>query len=126
VTRPNLTPVTDGPELPAGPFELPVGGAGLTIPRLRVVPASGEAYEVQAYNPDLLLFEDTQAKHRWPGPSAAPFRWLTFLAWAASRRTGRIEASVTWDEFRASTLQVESLNTPDATATPTRPGPEPG
>jgi hypothetical protein len=113
-------------ELPAGPFDVPITGKGLAIPRVRVTPADGPAYVVQALNPDLLLFEDTQAKHRWPGPSTAPFRWLTFLAWAASRRTDRIGRDITWDSFSGSTLMVESVTDDTDTAGPTPPGPGPG
>jgi len=113
-----------GPELPAGPFPLPITGTGLSIPRLRVTPAAGDPYTVQAYNTDLLRFEDTAAKHRWAGPSVAPFRWLTFLAWAASRRTGAIGQDVTWESFAETTLQVESVG--EDTASPTPPGPGPG
>ena len=111
-------------ELPDGPFDVPVGKVGLTIPRLRVVPAAGDAYTVQAYNPDLLLYEDTAATHRWRGPGDAPFRWLTFLAYAASRRTGVIGDDVSWDLFRTTTLEI--VNEQSTPADPTRPGPVPG
>ena len=111
----SLEPVPDIPDTPPA--------AGLTIPRLRVYPADGDPYEVQALNPDLLRFEDTAAKHRWAGPGQAPFRWLTFLAWSASKRTGL--TALTWDEFKDSTLQVENLEGA-ATASPTPPGPVPG
>jgi hypothetical protein len=123
--RPKLQPVDDV-ELPEGPFDVPINGKGLSIPLIRVTPADGASYVVQAYNPDLLLFEDTAAKHRWKGPGEAPFRWLTFLAWAASRRTGKIGKDVTWESFSTSTLQIESVDDDAATARPTRPGPEPG
>ena len=119
-----VTALTPVPELPEGPFEVPVDRVGLTIPRIRVVPATGEPYTVQCYNPDLLLYEDTAATHRWKGPGDAPFRWLTFLAWAASRRTGVIDNSVSWEEFARTTLQIE--NEQPAPATPTPPGPGPG
>jgi len=122
-----LAPVpVDDLELPDGPFAVPVNRLGLTIPRLRVVPASGEPYEVQVLNPDLLLFEDTAATHRWKGPGDAPFRWLTFMAWAASRRTGVIDDAMTWDVFRATTRQIDNLSTSTDTADPTSPGPVPG
>jgi hypothetical protein len=98
--------------------------AGLSIPRLLVTPADGAPYEVQALNPDLLRFEDTAARHKWAGPSVAPFRWLTFLAWAASKRTRLTE--LTWEDFAATTQQVENLNREDTTATPTQPGADPG
>lgn len=124
MTARNLAPVPAEVELPDGPFDVPVTKLGLTIPRLRVVPANGEPYEVQVLNPDLLTFEDTAATHRWKGPGDAPFRWLTFVAWAASRRTGVIDESMTWEVFRATTRQIDNLaNDP---ADPTRPGPVPG
>ena len=113
---PTLEPVPDIPDTPPA--------AGLSIPRLRVHPAQGDPYEVQALNPDLLRFEDTAARHKWAGPAVAPFRWLTFLAWAASKREAL--TTLTWDEFAADTRQVENLEDPAATATPTGPGPDPG
>ena len=126
--RSNLAPVApvDETELPEGPFDVPVGASGLTIPRLRVVPADGEPYTVQALNPDLLLFEETAATHRWKGPGDAPFRWLTFLAWAASRRTGVIDQAVTWESFKATTLEISDVSSKADTARPTSPGPGPG
>ena len=65
---------------PAAEYELPIDRAGLALPRLRVMAGDGTEYEVQAYNPDLIAFEETASKHRWKGPADAPFRWLTFLA----------------------------------------------
>lgn len=85
--------------------------------------ADGSTYEIQAYNPDLIAFEETASKHRWKGPSEAPFRWLTFLAWSASRRSGKIDPGLGWDTFAATTLQVENLTT--ETANPTQEAPDP-
>ena len=120
----NLAPVPDVPD--RLDLDIPVARSGLTIPLVRVVPADGEPYEIQCYNPDLLLFEETAVKHRWKGPTDAPFRWLTFLAWAASRRTGRIGPDVTWESFAATTLEISDARPAPATADPTRPGPAPG
>jgi hypothetical protein len=117
----NLAPVPDRVEL-----DVPIDRTGLSIPLIRVVPADGEPYEVQCYNPDLLRFEETAAVHRWKGPTDAPFRWLTFLAWAASQRTGRIGPEVTWESFKASTLEITDARPTPAVADPTRPGPGPG
>jgi hypothetical protein len=115
-------------DLPAGPFPLPVDAAGLTIPRLRVVPIDGDPYTVQAYQPDLVLWEETAAARKWKAntPGNAPFKWLAFLAWAASRRTGRIPDTVTWDAFLAGLAQVTDATTADDVARPTPPGPGPG
>jgi hypothetical protein len=120
----NLAPV---PDVPARlDLDVPVARSGLTIPLVRVVPADGDPYEIQCYNPDLLLFEETAAKHRWRGPADAPFRWLTFLAWAASRRTGRIAADVTWESFAATTLEISDARPAAPPTDPTRPVPGPG
>jgi hypothetical protein len=124
VTARNLAPVPTDIELPEGPFDVPVSKLGLTIPRLRVVPADGDPYIVQVLNPDLLQFEDTAATHRWKGPGEAPFRWVTFVAWAASRRTGVIDDAMTWEVFRATTRQIDNLSAGQADPTP--PGPVPG
>jgi len=125
--RPNLTPV-DPVELPAGPFESPIDRAGLTIPRLRVVPIDGDEYEVQALNPDMINWEETAARHNWKAntPTVAPFKWLTFLAWSAARRTGQIDPGVGWDDFRQSTAQVSDVSKAADAAGPTPPGPDPG
>jgi hypothetical protein len=74
----------------------------LAIPRLQVTLADGRRYVVQALNPDLLAYDRTAAKHHWPGGSQAPFLWLTFLAWSASRRAGDIDADLTWEQFSES------------------------
>jgi hypothetical protein len=124
VTKPAraIRPVEDD-GTPSGPFDVPIDGTGLALPKLRVTTADGSTYDVQAYNSDLLAFEDTAAKHRWKGPADAPFRWLTFLAWSASRRTGRIDNSMSWETFAATTLQVQNLES--ATANPTREAADP-
>jgi len=124
----NLAPVNDGPELPAGPFDVPIDAAGLTIPRLRVVPIDGEPFTVQALNPDMINWEETAARHGWKAntPGVAPFKWLTFLAWSAGRRTGVIDQAVTWEAFAATTAQVSDVSKADDQARPTLPGPGPG
>ena len=122
--RPNLAPV----ELPDGPFDVPIDRAGLTIPRLRVVPADGEPFTVQALNPDMINWEETAARHGWTAntPGVAPFKWLTFLAWSAARRTGQIDQSVSWESFAATTAQVSDVSGACDVARPTGPGHTPG
>lgn len=101
----------------------------LTTPRLRVVLADDTVHEVQCTNADLVRFDLTRAKHKWPGPEAAPFLWLTFVAWSALRRSGVIADAVTWEAFQDSTLDISNVSDdgedgPDV-ADPTRPGHEP-
>ena len=71
----------------------------LAVPRLEVTLDDDTTFVVQALNPDLLRYDRTAAKHKWPAPTAAPFLWLTFLAWSAARRTGAIPDTLTWDDF---------------------------
>lgn len=131
----NLAPVTDPVELPEGPFDLPIDANGLMTPQLRVFPLPGSAgvhpgpgpYDVQVYNADMVLWEETAARHRWPTTMQnSPIKWLTFLAWAAARRTGVIDSAVTWESFLAATATVTDKTKRDDTATPTGPGPGPG
>jgi hypothetical protein len=121
-----VVPVPDAVEPPAGPFDLPVDNTGMTLPRLRVLMPGGERFEVQAYNPDLIAYETTAARHRWPSLKEAPFTWLTFLAWSAARRGGHIDQSVTWDQFQSTALEVSNLTRDEDTAHPTRPAPVAG
>lgn len=81
----------------------------LSTPRLRVVLADGTDREVQCTNADMVRFDLTRSKQKWPGPQDAPFLWLTFIAWAALRRTGAIEQTVGYEAFADSTLEIENL-----------------
>lgn len=107
----------------------------LTSPRLRVVRGSLEApeiLEVQTLNPDLIAWDMTRGKHRWPELKDAPFKWLTFIAWHACRREGSIPADLTYEAWEASTLAVENLTDDDeegdngGVTDPTLPGLAPG
>lgn len=108
----------------------------LTTPRLRVVREGEDDLELQAINADLVLWDKTRFRHKWPTATDAPFLWLTFTAWAAGRRTGAIPADLTYEQFEAQTLQVEALDDDEDDddapggwseyGRPTRLGPVPG
>jgi hypothetical protein len=81
----------------------------ITSPRLQVLRGSVDApeiLEVQTLSPDLIAFDMTRAKHRWPDMKEAPMLWLSFIAWHACRREQRIPPELTWDEWKATTLDV--------------------
>lgn len=115
-----------------------MGDIRLNSPRVRVVREGHEDLEVQTANPDLVLWDRTRVKHRWPKFDEAPFMWLTFLSWAAARRTGAIETSYTYDRWESEVLEVEDANEAakreagqadegdDDLGRPTLPGPGPG
>jgi hypothetical protein len=100
----------------------------LSTPRMRVQRPDQDPVELQATNADLVLWDRTRGKHRWPKFDEAPFLWVTFLSWAAARRTGVIGAEVTYETWEASVLEVEALDDdPEGEeGRPTQPGPDPG
>jgi hypothetical protein len=89
-----------------------VADYSITSPKLQVLRGSldaPEVLEVQTLNPDLIAWDMAAARHKWPGVKDAPFKWLTFLAWHACRREGRIPSDLRYEEWEASTLNVSSV-----------------
>jgi len=100
--------------------------SGFNNPRVHVLMADGAEWEAQTMNPDLLRYERTAAKHKWPGPQQSPVTWLTFLAWSAGLREGHLASSMTWEVF--SQDECVDVRNPDGTGPgpdvdPTDPGP---
>ena len=81
----------------------------LSTPRLRVILADGTEREVQCTNADMVRFDLTRSKQKWPAATDAPFLWLTFIAWCALRRTGQIEQTSGYEAFADSTLEVQNM-----------------
>ena len=71
----------------------------LKNPRIHVIMADGGEWDVQTLNPDILKYEDTALKHKWPQMTEAPQKWTTFLGWRASIREGHIPQDLKWEEF---------------------------
>jgi len=85
-------------------------------PRIEVTLDDGEVLVVQTHNADLVRWDRTAAKHGWPGFQAAPFLWVTFLAWSALRREGKIPNDLAFDTFSESrAVSVRNLTNPDGT-----------
>lgn len=108
-----------------------MGDIKLNSPRVTIIREGHEPLELQTANPDLVLWDRTRIKHRWPKFDEAPFLWLTFIGWAAARRTGAIGPELRYEDWEASVLQV--VNTDDAATAepselggPIRPGADPG
>jgi hypothetical protein len=87
-----------------------MGDTRLNSPRVTVTRDGHEPLEVQTDNRDLILWEKTRVKHRWPKFDEAPMTWLTFLAWAAARRTGAIESTYRWEQWEAETIEVATVD----------------
>lgn len=86
----------------------------LTTPRVTALMADGSSLSVQVVNADYLNWDRTAAKHNWASMSKIPFTWLTFVTWAALRRTGQVESS--WDDFSERDC-IQVSNTADTNGT---------
>lgn len=104
-----------------------MGDVRLNTPRVRVVRDGLDDIELQTTNADLVLWDRTRSRHKWPPVADAPFLWLTFVSWAAARRTGAIAAELRYEQWEADVLEVEALNveTDDDAGRPTQPGLDP-
>lgn len=56
-----------------------------------------EPIVVTTANPDLVRWDMTRGKHKWPPMDEAPMLWATFVAWAAAKRLDLY--SGTWEEW---------------------------
>lgn len=60
-------------------------------------------------NPDRVRWDMTAAKHNWPSFQDSPFLGMTFLAWAALKRTGQYAGK--WEDFSNNDcLNIEILD----------------
>lgn len=60
-------------------------------------------------NPDRVRWDMTAAKHNWPSFQDSPFLGMTFLAWAALKRTGQYAGK--WEDFKDNDcLNIEILD----------------
>lgn len=87
-----------------------MGDVQLETPRLRIKREGHDDLEVQTINADLVLWDRTRFRHKWPPMQEAAFLWLTFIGWAAARRTGAINADHAYEAWEAEVLSVEPLD----------------
>lgn len=60
-------------------------------------------------NPDRVRWDITAAKQNWPSFQDSPFLGMTFLAWAALKRTGEYVGK--WEDFRdTDCMNIEILD----------------
>ena len=104
-----------------------MGDVKLSSPKVRVVRQGHEPLEVQTDNRDLVLWDRTRIRHKWPKFDEAAFLWMTFLSWSAARRQGAIEPSYTFERWEADVLEVTAVEEPeeDDLGRPTQAGAEP-
>jgi hypothetical protein len=100
-----------------------VGEQRLTSPRVTILREGGEPITVQTNNRDLILWDRTRLRHKWPRMDEAPNLWLTFISWAAARRTGAIPAELRYEAWEAEVIDV-TPQTDDDDSDEGRPFPE--
>lgn len=105
-----------------------MGDVRLSSPRVRVKRDGHEDLELQTDNRDLLAWDRTRIRHKWPKFDEAAFLWLTFLSWSAARRTGAIEPGMTFERWESEVIDVATVDDADDgdLGIPTPPGQEPG
>jgi hypothetical protein len=96
-------------------------------PEFRVALAGREQYIVRAAFKDVTITERELHNEGLPGVSDAPMTWAGRVAFYASKRCGRIEATMPYEAFEEAVEQIEVVTEGDADqATPTQPGATPG
>lgn len=103
-----------------------MGDVRLTSPRVKVIRDGHEPLEIQTDNRDLVLWDRTRIRHKWPKFDEAAFVWLTFISWAAARRTGAIDPAYTYERWESEVLEVSAVEQEDdELGNPTQAGHEP-
>lgn len=94
----------------------------LNLQRATVHLASGEVLDLRVANPDMVRWDMTAAKHKWPSMADAPMLWATFVTWRAATREGLY--TDTFDKWRDEDALDVDLQEAER-ADPTHPGAEP-
>jgi hypothetical protein len=85
----------------------------LSSPRATVVRDGFEPVEIQTDNRDLILWDKTRIRHKWGRMDEQPNLWLTFITWAAARRTGVISPDVKYETWELQVIEVEAHSNDD-------------
>ena len=82
----------------------------LGTPRVTVIRESepDKPLEIQTTNQDLVLWDRTRIKHKWPSFEDAPFLWMTFISWAGARRSGLIPVDTTYEAWERDVLSADA------------------
>src|SRR5262245_63995438 len=92
------------------------GEVRLVAPNVRVIRDGAEPLEIQTDNRDLVAWESTRIRHKWPKFEEAPFLSLTFISWSAARRAGLVNG-VTYEAWQASVLSVADTRSDESDET---------
>lgn len=90
-----------------------MGDQKISSPLVVVLREGHEPLMVQTNNRDLVLWDRTRIKHKWPRLDEAPNLWLTFISWAAARRTGAIPEDVRYEQWERDVIDVSKPDDAD-------------
>lgn len=90
-----------------------MGDQKISSPLVVVLREGHEPLTVQTNNRDLVLWDRTRIKHKWPRLDEAPNLWLTFIAWAGARRTGAIPEDVRYEQWERDVIDVSKPDEDD-------------
>lgn len=103
-----------------------MGNQWIGARRIDIEMMDGTKYLVQTVYGDGVAYEMTAAKHGWPAAHLATMHSLAFVSWHALKRTGDIDKTVTFEQFRDTMSQIRPITDDDLAVGPTVPGQQPG
>ena len=86
----------------------------LRNPKVDVVLAADPStrHRVQTVSPDMTLWGRTRIRNKWPKADDSPVVFQVFVSWAACRRLGVIDKSMTFEDFDAGLLECIGVDEP--------------
>jgi len=86
----------------------------LSRKHLRVELDDGRELDLTTTNDDQITYEETRARRKWPQITEGGITtWWTFLAYMAARRTGQVEPTTKWEDWRQMCVDITNLDDED-------------
>ena len=83
----------------------------LSRKHLRVELDDGRLVELTTSNDDQITYEETRARRKWPQITEGGITlWWTFLAYLAARRSGVVEPTTKWEDWRPMVVDITNLD----------------
>lgn len=94
--------------------------AGVAATPAVVHMADGKQLEVLVANPDMVRWDMTAHKHKWPSMEEAPVLWSTFVTWRAAVRAGTYAGK--WEDWSERDCLSVDMEVATEDEDPTQPG----
>lgn len=91
--------------------------SGVKQQEATVTLADDTTLDLVVRNPDMVRFDMTRAKHKWPSMDEAPMLWATFVTWRAAVREGVY--GDTWENWSDRDCLSVSMEVDEDDADPT-------